>query len=289
MAVASLTHAGQLEHCQPVDSQALAKLERYVKVKYKLPYLPVVAPSDIQIVNSSCYRRIRFSAPSDGSQGTSLTLYAAPDLRFLSRELLDSDQDPLEEEVARRGRILASLTGTSAPTLGPSGAAVTITVFSDFQCPYCRELATVIREEVHPSDPDVRIVFRQFPLAMHSWSKVAAKATTCFALQGNEFFWAAHDFIFQHQAEFHPNDFVDRVEDFMSTTHNGDLARFRECIHGDTAEERVKSDVAIANDNEVTATPTIFINSLRLDGSASAAQIRTLINQMKRQISASGS
>ncbi len=71
---------------------------------------------------------------------------------------------------------------TSDPTLGPSGAAVTIVEFFDYQCPYCRVVSEFIGE-VQADDRRVRIVFKEWPI-FGSDSELAARAALAAAQQG---------------------------------------------------------------------------------------------------------
>jgi len=66
-----------------------------------------------------------------------LELFAAPDLRFLTRDLLDTTVDPVVEERKKAEALAAGLTRGDVPARGKADAPVTIAVFSDFQCPYC--------------------------------------------------------------------------------------------------------------------------------------------------------
>src|SRR3954467_4158343 len=50
---------------------------------------------------------------------------------------------------------------TDGPSFGPPNARVTVVVFSDFECPYCRELAKTLRDNVPQKYPnDVRVIFK---------------------------------------------------------------------------------------------------------------------------------
>ncbi len=70
---------------------------------------------------------------------------------------------------------------TSGPSFGPENAKVKIVVFSDFECPYCREFAHTIRENIPQKYPkDVRVIFEDFPIdSLHPWARAAAEASHC--------------------------------------------------------------------------------------------------------------
>src|SRR5579862_6043024 len=59
------------------------------------------------------------------------------------------------------------------PTKGPADARVTIVEFSDYQCPHCRQLYSVM-QVIEQKYPQVRIVYKDFPLAgIHPWATTA--------------------------------------------------------------------------------------------------------------------
>jgi len=65
------------------------------------------------------------------------------------------------------------------PSKGPADARVTIVEFSDYQCPHCRQLYTIM-QAVEQKYPQVRIVYKDFPLAgIHPWAMTAAIGGRC--------------------------------------------------------------------------------------------------------------
>lgn len=54
-------------------------------------------------------------------------------------------------------------TDPDAPTLGPANADVTVVIYTDYQCPYCRKGAPALLE-LAKRDPKVRILFRDWPI-----------------------------------------------------------------------------------------------------------------------------
>lgn len=54
-------------------------------------------------------------------------------------------------------------TDPDAPTLGAKNADVTVVIYTDYQCPYCRKGAPALLQLVK-RDPKVRILFRDWPI-----------------------------------------------------------------------------------------------------------------------------
>src|SRR4029077_7790219 len=109
----------------------------------------------------------------DGEHSQPAKFYVSKDGKYLVRgEVSDLSKDPLAE--AR-----AHIQMRDAPALGDPKAPVTLVEFSDFQCPVCRSLHDVLRGLL-PNYPQVRVVFKDFPLeSLHPWARTAALAGRC--------------------------------------------------------------------------------------------------------------
>ena len=75
-----------------------------------------------------------------------------------------------------------------------AAASVTITEFSDFQCPYCKRAASVVAQIRSHYGDRVKFVFKQMPLKLHQHAFKAAQASLCVGQQGK--FWEYHDRLF---------------------------------------------------------------------------------------------
>lgn len=268
--------------CSPLTVSTLQTLSSYVQQKYRLPFVVKAAPEDLSFVKDTCYRRIRFKAADAGHATFALLLYLSPDTRFLSRDLLDSTADPIVEEEEENRGLRDSLATAQGPSLGSKNPIVTITVFSDFQCPYCKKQAQILRDDILPSEGDVRLVFRNLPLTMHDWSRPAAVAATCAASQSDQAFWILHDYIFKNQSDLHLADIVHEIEGFADSTSLLDGRKFRTCFEQRASEKLVDSDIALAQRYRIESTPTVFVNSIRINGVASSEQLHTLIHQLRK-------
>src|SRR5581483_10760800 len=110
---------------------------------------------------------------------------------------------------------------TDGPSFGVPDAKVTIVVFSDFQCPYCRELAKNLRTNIPQKYPkDVRVVIKNFPIdAIHPWARAAAEAGACMANESTGAFWAYHDWMFEHQSAVN-TEYQDKKPEFPAYLRN---------------------------------------------------------------------
>jgi protein-disulfide isomerase len=209
-----------------------------------------------------------------------MDLTASPDLRFLTRELLDSQLDPVQEERQKQQALTAALTGGDFAVLGEKAAPVTITVFSDFQCPYCAKASDLLMKNILPAEGgNTRLVFRHFPLAMHPWARPAAEAAACAHEQGDRYFWSFHNYLFEHQREITPNNLRPKLDAYGAALQGFDPADFTACLDQKRTAAKVEQDVALGTEFGVQGTPTLFINGQLVTG-VHPEQIRTYIREM---------
>lgn len=83
---------------------------------------------------------------------------------------------------------------------GPDGAAVTFIEWADFQCPYCSEVAPLLKKLADAYPKDVQLVYRHFPLPSHDKAMLTAEAAEAAGAQGK--FWEMEGLLFETQAEW---------------------------------------------------------------------------------------
>jgi protein-disulfide isomerase len=146
------------------------------------------------------------------------------------------------------------------PAKGPADAPVTIVEFSDFQCPFCKQVVPTLEQITQKYGDKVRLVFRQFPLtSIHPFAQKAAEAALCANEQGK--FWQMHDAMFGDQTKLEVAA--------LKTTAAGlgvDKAKFDECLDSGRFAARVKDDEKAGALVGVSGTPAIFINGRSYSG-----------------------
>ncbi|NOU27719.1 MAG: thioredoxin domain-containing protein [Polyangiaceae bacterium] len=146
-----------------------------------------------------------------------------------------------------------------AAYLGPAAAPVTIQVFSDFQCPYCRDMDQLLSELRAKYGDRVRVVWRDFPLDMHRYSRLAAMAAReAYAQKGNDGFWAMREKLFAGQEK---DEGLGPVAVNRYAKEIGlDTGRFSAAIVGKTHLKRIEKELAVAAALDLKGTPSVFVN-----------------------------
>src|SRR5439155_3227322 len=86
---------------------------------------------------------------------------------------------------------------------GPEDAPVTLVEYGDFECPYCGQAETVIRELLADFGDEVRYVWRHLPLNdVHAHAQLASEAVEAAASQDR--FWEMYDAMLANQDELTP-------------------------------------------------------------------------------------
>lgn len=161
----------------------------------------------------------------------------------------------------------------SDPALGSSSAPVTLVEFSDFQCPYCRQVAPTLKQIRVKYGDKVRIVWKDFPLTqIHPQAFKAGEAGHCAADQGK--FWEYHDRLFANQSALMPSDLKQYAADIGLNAET-----FTACLDTSKHGERVRDGVAQGTGLGVNSTPTLYINGRLLSGAQPYENIATLIEE----------
>lgn len=168
---------------------------------------------------------------------------------------------------------------TNGPSFGPAEAKVTIVVFSDFECPYCRELAKTVRDNIPQKFPnDVRVIFKDFPIdSLHPWARAAAEVAHCIADQSVPAFWAFHDWIFEHQQEITPANLREKTLAFAQN-QAVDVTRLTGCIDAHASAAAVEQSLRAGEALQIEQTPTLFVNGRTVPGSIPWAQLESIID-----------
>jgi len=162
-----------------------------------------------------------------------------------------------------------SISINGAPFRGPANAKVTIVEFSDFQCPYCATAAGKM-QTVLAENPNVKLVFKQFPLDIHSQAQLAAQASLAANAQGK--FWELHDKMFTNYRRLNRENIMTWAKEVGL-----DMAKFTQDIESPAYKKIITRDLNEGNSAGVSGTPTFYINGKKYNGAVEPDKLKPIL------------
>lgn len=215
---------------------------------------------------------------------------------------------PLDGQKGRLGRladkVLERLVGPrihkvvldgKSPYLGPRHALVTVVQWADYQCPYSKWAACIVRQLAKTYPKRVKIVYKHNPLGFHRRALPAAEAAyAAFAQKGNKGFWRMHYKLLptQHCKPKMPHirawlrtlptpaPPLDRARFIKLAAGLGlRVSRFKRDIDGHKHLARIKAEQAMTMKLRSPGTPTFFINGRKIRGIRPFARMKQIIDE----------
>lgn len=143
---------------------------------------------------------------------------------------------------------------------GSKNAPVVIEVFSDFQCPACKNLYLTTNRELmdnYVSTGKIYLIHRDFPLQMHAHSRVAAEYARAAAQLGKA--EAVEQALFQNQEKWEQTGDVDSI--VGPVVSPADLQRIRKAVKDRTMAAAIEKDLTLGRGYNVTQTPTTVFHA----------------------------
>ena len=164
--------------------------------------------------------------------------------------------------------------GPDDPARGPADALVTLVVFSDFECPFCKRVTPTLSRLLEELPADVRLIWKDLPLPMHAHSENAAElARFARASQGDSGFWKAHDLLYAAQESLGEATFR-RIAGQLGLPWTPAWASIRAAKFG----AAIQADVALSDRVLVEATPTTFVNGVKVVGAQPYERTREIVD-----------
>ena len=162
------------------------------------------------------------------------------------------------------------------PALGAlaTTAKLTIVEFGDFECPFSKESASVVRSLLAKYGDRVRFEYRHLPLTdIHPNAFASAVASECANEQGK--FWQFYDKLYANQTALKTADLLR-----YSTESGLDTTQFRACLLGNRYDTKVSADASFARSIGLEGTPTFFFNGQMVEGAIPEQQFDAIIQKL---------
>jgi protein-disulfide isomerase len=143
---------------------------------------------------------------------------------------------------------------------GSKNAPVVMEIFSDYQCPACKQLFTSTTGRItdtYVNTGKVYLIHRDFPLPMHAYSRVAASYARAACHIGK--CEAVEQVLFQNQEQWEANGDVKGT--VASVLSPAEMKRVQAIVDSKTLEPMIEKDKALGQGYAVNQTPTSIIHA----------------------------
>lgn len=167
---------------------------------------------------------------------------------------------------------------------GNPDAPVTLTEWSDFQCPYCAGVVAPIQALLEKYPDKLRVAYKHFPLSFHQAARPSAIASLAAAEQGC--FWSFHDVLFAQTSKRQ----LDATKlDVYAEQAGCDVAKFKADLEAnrDSYSQRIDEDYKQGAAADVRGTPALYINGRKVRD-RSIEGMSAMVEEAAQEASAGG-
>lgn len=168
-------------------------------------------------------------------------------------------------------------------SLGPAGAAVVITEYADYQCPYCKIYHDDIQPQLVRDYVETGLVRYEYRHLIvidgnvgGNESRRAAQAAECAAEQNR--FWDYSNMLYANQNGEGTGAFSDTRLKAFSAALGLDETAFNRCLSSSRAAGSVLADERAAGAAGLNSTPSLLVNGVRVANPLNYDQVKAAID-----------
>lgn len=143
---------------------------------------------------------------------------------------------------------------------GSLNSPIRIEVFSDFQCPHCRDyyLGTIrpLLQEYSSKDK-VCVIYHEFPLPGRPYAREAARYIEAAAQLGQQKLLLVYDSIFTDQAQWSEDGKLEAT--VAKALARDDFLKVKRVMQDPSINEAIEKEIQLGVQNKVDSTPTSLI------------------------------
>jgi protein-disulfide isomerase len=152
------------------------------------------------------------------------------------------------------------------PVAGNPNGKITVVDFFDYQCPHCVKMTPVL-EDLIKSNPEVRVVFKEFPIR-GAVSEYASKVALAARLQGKYFDF--HKALMQQAIK---GDLTEETVLKSAQAAGINMDQLKTDMKSDAIAQQIKTTMKLAQELQLLGTPAFFIAKTDIKNNAPASAI----------------
>jgi len=224
-------------------------------------YLGFFIPSSFaqSNMNQTTLEQLESSGELDKAVQRSLDRIKQKELE--ARKLAEQKENELRAEKAKFVRKVNPKTDY---IYGKVNAPISIILFSDFECPYCKRFHETPQKVVDSMPSQVNLVWRNFPLSFHDpmATKEAGAAICAYQQGGNTAFWEYSNAIMEltklNGQGMPAKDGEDAILN-LAKLQQLDMAKFKLCLASPEVKKLIDADKENGSASGIQGTPGVIV------------------------------
>lgn len=159
-----------------------------------------------------------------------------------------------------------------SPTAGNPNGEVSIAVFFDYQCGYCKKSLPALKELLS-KDPSVRIVYKELPI-LGPESQMAARAALAANRQGK--YTAFHDSLIAS------GEINEVVIERIATQLGLNYSTLQKDMHDQKIKESLERNYSLATSLEINGTPAYVVGGKIIPGAIDVESLAKIVSNERK-------
>lgn len=161
-----------------------------------------------------------------------------------------------------------------SPISGKSNSKDILIEFSDFQCPYCADVHSTLKDFLADHPDSFSFIYKHYPLTqIHS--EAMSAATASWAAQQQNKFWQFHDYLFTHQEQLGESLYTQAAKDLGLN-----LIQFDRDRKSQSAIDAVNKDMELAERLGISGTPFFVMGEETFSGAVQTSFLEDKLAKM---------
>lgn len=174
---------------------------------------------------------------------------------------------------ADQRRFLEQAARWNLPVLGRADAPLTLVLFFDYHCPFCRQLEPELPPLV-AANPDLRVLFAEYPV-LRPDSAIASRMALAAAAQGR--YLPAHDWLFRVQGRYSA-----RMVPALAAAIGADPSRLALAMDSPAITAQLRRNLDAGQRLGLDGTPVILSALGEIDGAVPGPVLQRFVAAMRR-------
>lgn len=188
-------------------------------------------------------------------------------------EAQQREQEAKQGQAALQSHLDEVFRDPNDPVGGNSKGDATLVEFFDYNCPYCKQMASVMTQ-AEAADPRLRVVYKEFPILGPN-SLFAAKAALAANKQGK--------YVAFHRALYQVRGAVDEGKVLeIAKTVGLDLARLKVDMQAPEISARLDKNIDLARALGINGTPGFAIGDKLFTGATDLKSLQTVVEASRK-------